>query len=110
MVSDLNQTANAYMQVLQEMTDCLSGISKPDYEAFMNYNSSPVKTRELHSHHVDSTIWNDLNFRDVDIVIAKRSILLACFKKLMCTVKNDIGISLVLVRISFVVLISTWGN
>ena len=36
----------------------------------MNYNSSPVKTRELHSHHFDSTIWNDLNFRDDDIVIA----------------------------------------
>lgn len=30
----------------------------------------PVKTRELHNHHFDSTIWNDLNFRDDDIVIA----------------------------------------
>ncbi len=30
----------------------------------------PVKTRELHSHHFDSTIWNDLNFRDDDIIIA----------------------------------------
>lgn len=30
----------------------------------------PVKTRELHSHHFDSTIWNDLQFRDDDIVIA----------------------------------------
>jgi len=30
----------------------------------------PVKTRELHSHHFDSTIWNDLVFRDDDIVIS----------------------------------------
>ncbi|MFC5176509.1 sulfotransferase domain-containing protein [Nocardioides taihuensis] len=30
----------------------------------------PTKTRELHNHHVDSTIWNDLRFRDDDIVIA----------------------------------------
>ncbi|MFT6285641.1 MAG: aryl sulfotransferase [Alcanivorax sp.] len=32
--------------------------------------SSPVKTRELHNHHFDSTIWNNLNFRDDDIVIS----------------------------------------
>ena len=30
----------------------------------------PVKTREMHSHHFDSTIWNELTFRDDDIVIA----------------------------------------
>ncbi len=30
----------------------------------------PVKTRELHNHHFDSTIWNDFKFRDDDIVIA----------------------------------------
>jgi len=30
----------------------------------------PHKTRELHNHHFDSTIWNDLAFRDDDIVIA----------------------------------------
>lgn len=30
----------------------------------------PKKTRELHSHHFDSTIWNNLTFRDDDIVIA----------------------------------------
>lgn len=30
----------------------------------------PVKTREMHNHHFDSTIWNDLQFRDDDIVIA----------------------------------------
>ena len=30
----------------------------------------PQKTRELHNHHFDSTIWNDLRFRDDDIIIA----------------------------------------
>jgi hypothetical protein len=30
----------------------------------------PRKTRELHNHHFDSTIWNDLVFRDDDIIIA----------------------------------------
>ncbi|MDP1862515.1 MAG: sulfotransferase domain-containing protein [Thiobacillus sp.] len=30
----------------------------------------PTKSRELHNHHFDSTIWNDLHFRDDDIVIA----------------------------------------
>ena len=30
----------------------------------------PRKTRELHSHHFDSTVWNDFAFRDGDIVIS----------------------------------------
>ena len=30
----------------------------------------PQKTRELHNHHFDSTVWNDFNFRDNDIVIS----------------------------------------
>jgi aryl sulfotransferase len=30
----------------------------------------PVKIREFHSHHFDSTIWNGFKFRDDDIVIA----------------------------------------
>ena len=30
----------------------------------------PVKRREFHSQHFDSTIWNDLVFRDDDIVIS----------------------------------------
>lgn len=29
----------------------------------------PVKRREMHNHHVDSTVWNDFTFRDGDIVI-----------------------------------------
>jgi aryl sulfotransferase len=29
----------------------------------------PIKTREIHNHHMDSTIWDDLVFRDDDIVI-----------------------------------------
>jgi aryl sulfotransferase len=30
----------------------------------------PRKTRELHNHHFDSAIWNDLQFRDDGIIIA----------------------------------------
>ena len=30
----------------------------------------PVKTHEMHNHHIDSTIWNDFAFRDDDIIIA----------------------------------------
>jgi aryl sulfotransferase len=30
----------------------------------------PHKTRELHNHHMDSTVWNDFEFRDDDIVVA----------------------------------------
>ncbi|HVJ33160.1 MAG TPA: sulfotransferase domain-containing protein [Terriglobia bacterium] len=30
----------------------------------------PQKTRDIHNHHFDSTVWNDLKFRDDDIVIA----------------------------------------
>jgi aryl sulfotransferase len=29
----------------------------------------PQKTRELHNHHFDSTVWNDFRFRDDDVVI-----------------------------------------
>jgi aryl sulfotransferase len=29
----------------------------------------PIKVRELHNHHFDSTIWNEFDFRDDDIVI-----------------------------------------
>jgi aryl sulfotransferase len=32
--------------------------------------TAPVKTREIQSHHFDSTIWNDFRFRDDDIIIA----------------------------------------
>lgn len=32
--------------------------------------AAPAKTRELHNHHMDSTIWNDFVFRDDDIIIA----------------------------------------
>jgi aryl sulfotransferase len=30
----------------------------------------PKKAREFHNHHFDSTIWNDFQFRDDDIIIA----------------------------------------
>jgi aryl sulfotransferase len=32
--------------------------------------AQPIKTREMHNHHMDSTVWNDIDFRDDDIVIA----------------------------------------
>ncbi len=30
----------------------------------------PLKRRELHNHHFDSTIWNDFPFRDDDVIVA----------------------------------------
>lgn len=36
----------------------------------MDTPSLPRKIRELHNHHFDSTIWNDFQFRDDDIIIA----------------------------------------
>ena len=30
----------------------------------------PQKTKEMHNHHFDSTVWNDFKFRDDDIVIS----------------------------------------
>ena len=36
----------------------------------MKKETFPLKTREIHNHHFDSTIWNDFVFRDDDIVIA----------------------------------------
>jgi len=30
-------------------------------------NAMPQKTREMHNHHIDSTVWNDIKFRDDDI-------------------------------------------
>jgi aryl sulfotransferase len=30
----------------------------------------PTKTRELHNHHMDSTIWNRFRFRDDDVIVA----------------------------------------
>ncbi|MGE5721394.1 MAG: sulfotransferase domain-containing protein, partial [Sphingomonadales bacterium] len=30
----------------------------------------PRKRREMHNHHIDSTIWNDFVFRDDDVIIA----------------------------------------
>lgn len=36
----------------------------------MTQQTSPQKTREIHSNHFDSTIWNDFPFRDDDIIIS----------------------------------------
>ncbi len=39
-------------------------------EGALDAFSFPQKTRELHNHHFDSTIWNDFRFRGDDIVVA----------------------------------------
>ena len=36
----------------------------------MSNKTAPRKTREFHNHHFDSTIWNDFEFREDDIIIA----------------------------------------
>lgn len=36
----------------------------------MDVQTLPKKTREMHSNHFDSTVWNDFKFRDDDIIIA----------------------------------------
>ncbi len=36
----------------------------------MNKVAAPVKSREFHNHHFDSTMWNGFKFRDDDIIIA----------------------------------------
>ena len=36
----------------------------------MSSHPEPRKIREFHNHHFDSTIWNDFEFRDDDIIIA----------------------------------------
>lgn len=33
------------------------------------YPDYPVKTRDLHNHHMDSTVWDEFVFRDDDIII-----------------------------------------
>ncbi|MES1153181.1 MAG: sulfotransferase domain-containing protein, partial [Dongia sp.] len=30
----------------------------------------PQKRREIHNHHMDSTVWNDFKFRDDDVIVA----------------------------------------
>jgi aryl sulfotransferase len=36
----------------------------------MSTLAMPVKTRDIHNHHMDSTAWNDFKFREGDIIIA----------------------------------------
>ena len=30
----------------------------------------PIKTRDIHNHHMNSTVWDSFKFRDDDIVLA----------------------------------------
>ena len=34
----------------------------------------PQKTRELHNHHFDSTVWNHFTFRDDDVVVVAHDV------------------------------------
>jgi aryl sulfotransferase len=43
---------------------------RENMETTMRTSVYPTKTREMHNHHFDSTIWNDLDFRDDDVVIS----------------------------------------
>ncbi len=36
-------------------------------------NAMPQKTREMHNHHIDSTVWNEIEFRNDDVIIATYS-------------------------------------
>ena len=57
-------------------TEEVLGVLSPDRakdgtgETMIATNVYPTKTREMHNHHFDSTIWNDFDFRDDDIVIS----------------------------------------
>lgn len=37
---------------------------------FTELSEAPTKTREIHSHHFDSTIWNDFKFREDDVIVS----------------------------------------
>ena len=37
-----------------------------------NENFDPVKSKEIFTHHLDSRIWNDFNYREGDIVKKKK--------------------------------------
>jgi aryl sulfotransferase len=46
-------------------------MSKRSAEQEVTMNPAwPKKTREMHNHHIDSTVWNDFKFRDDDIIIS----------------------------------------
>ena len=40
----------------------------------------PVKTREMHNSHMNSTAWNDFKFREGDVVIVN-----------LCQIRNDLA-------------------
>jgi aryl sulfotransferase len=52
-------------------TEVLNGVQEERALTTMTETTvRPRKTRELHNHRFDSTIWNDLKFRDDDIIIS----------------------------------------
>src|SRR3954469_16351514 len=57
------------MQCLLFILYLTTSVTNSNY-ALMETVNWPIKTRELHNHHFDSTIWNDFKFRDDDVIIA----------------------------------------
>src|SRR5918995_1222664 len=53
---------------------CLRGGEVPGHNRQGRYMTEtivwPTKSRELHNHHFDSTMWNEFRFRNEDIIIA----------------------------------------
>ena len=52
------------------MKRMLGFLAAPERRKEPMTQTTPQKTREMHNHHMDSTIWNDLTFRDDDVVVA----------------------------------------
>jgi aryl sulfotransferase len=53
-----------------DVVNCLASRNKRDRKKEVTMDSAcPKKTREMHNHHIDSTVWNDFRFRDDDIII-----------------------------------------
>jgi aryl sulfotransferase len=53
-----------------DVIDCLQSVNQRSGEEEVTMDFAwPKKTREMHNHHMDSTVWNDFKFRDDDIVI-----------------------------------------
>src|ERR1051325_5801728 len=53
-----------------DVIDCLQSVNQRSGEEEVTMDFAwPKKTRDMHNHHMDSTVWDDFKFRDDDIVI-----------------------------------------
>jgi aryl sulfotransferase len=51
-------------------SDRLCSLAKGSWGMSQTAIDWPRKTRELHNHHMDSTVWNDFAFRDDDVIVS----------------------------------------